>query len=666
MKTKLRFFSLFSLALILAVSAVGMMPVTPARADAYVVNSLNDVDDTVCDGTHCSLREAIDDALSGVANDTITFSVAGTIHLGSTLPVITNNGSLIIDGGNNITISGDTDSDNDGDVRILSIFPFAVITVQNLTLDRGLMTTEGGGAIYTNGTLTLNNVTISNSVTTAGLQGGGAMFVSSGTVNINDSVITGNSSTMWGGGIHSTGGILNITNSTFSGNSSTTESGGAIHTSGALTITGSVFSANLAPNASGGAIAHSSASDTATITGSTFFDNQAKFGGAIYVSQSVATIAESTFESNDSTNDAGAIYLAGTGSGTLTVQNSTFSANTSAQRGGGIFSFNPVTLTNVTISGNSGSGGAGGVHTLDTLTVKNTIIANNVTGGDCILDIGGSLNGTSSNNLIEDASNACGMTNGTSGNVVGSDPLLGSLQNNGGTTETHGLLANSPAINKGTNSGCPATDQIGTTRPQGGTCDIGAVELPITSVTYKSLDIKDGHVLESGENTNVGGSILAAGTTFHLGDDVANKQYIAILHFDTSALPDTAIITSATLKIKKYATVGTDPFTILGNLTVDMRKPSFGADLLSINDFQILSGRSAVATFGTVPVSNWYSAALNSSGRNYLSKTTTTQFRLRFATDDNNNLIADYMRFYSGDHANSAVWPQLIVEYYVP
>jgi hypothetical protein len=325
-----------------------------------------------------------------------------------------------------------------------------------------------------------------------------------------------------------------------------------------------------------------------------------------------------------------------------------------------------VTLTNVTISGNSGTGGAGGIHTFDTLTIKNTIIANNVTGGDCILDSGGSVSGTSSNNLIEDAANACGLTNGVSGNIVGSDPLLGPLQNNGGTTETHNLLANSPAINKGTNSGCPATDQIGTTRPQGGTCDIGAVEMPITSVTFLSLDTKDGHVLESGENTNVGGSILAAGTTFHLGDDAAKKQYIAILHFDTSTLPNTAIITSATLKIKKYATVGTDPFTILGNLTVDMRTPSFGADLLSINDFQILAGRSAVATFGTVPVSNWYSAVLNGSGRNYTSKTTTTQFRLRFATDDNNNLVADYMRFYSGDHGNSAVWPQFIVEYYVP
>jgi hypothetical protein len=60
---------------------------------------------------------------------------------------------------------------------------------------------------------------------------------------------------------------------------------------------------------------------------------------------------------------------------------------------------------------------------------------------------------------------------------MGSDPMLGPLANNGGATQSHALLPDWPVIYKGTNGGCPATDQRGVTRPQGGTCDIGAFEI---------------------------------------------------------------------------------------------------------------------------------------------------------------------------------------------
>ncbi|MEW5829984.1 MAG: hypothetical protein AB1846_13910 [Chloroflexota bacterium] len=42
-----------------------------------------------------------------------------------------------------------------------------------------------------------------------------------------------------------------------------------------------------------------------------------------------------------------------------------------------------------------------------------------------------------------------------------------------------------------------------------------------------------------------------------------------------------------------------------------------------------------------------------------------TQFRLRFARDDNDDKGADCLKFFSG---NAALWarPQLIIEYYVP
>ena len=132
-------------------------------------------------------------------------------------------------------------------------------------------------------------------------------------------------------------------------------------------------------------------------------------------------------------------------------------------------------------------------------------------------------------------------------------------------------------------------------------------------------------------------------------------------------MPDNAVITKVTLKIKKQGLAGTNPFTILGGLKVDMRKPYFGgAAGLVIGDFQAAAGKSSVATFNATPTSNWYRALLNATGRAYVNKTGTTQFRLRFATGDNDDLAADYMKFYSGDTTTASARPTLIVEYYVP
>jgi hypothetical protein len=79
---------------------------------------------------------------------------------------------------------------------------------------------------------------------------------------------------------------------------------------------------------------------------------------------------------------------------------------------------------------------------------------------------------------------------GDSGNPI--NPLLGSLADNGGDTLTHALLAGSPAINAGDNSGCPLTDQRGYNRDA--SCDIGAYEFGATAfllqgeVAFASLD----------------------------------------------------------------------------------------------------------------------------------------------------------------------------------
>ncbi|HWR97857.1 MAG TPA: ice-binding family protein [Candidatus Methanoperedens sp.] len=183
---------------------------------------------------------------------------------------------------------------------------------------------------------------------------------------------------------------------------------------------------------------------------------------------------------------------------------------------------------------------------------------------------------------------------------------------------------------------------------------------------FTSAAAADGWVLESAENSGRGGSKNAAAATLRLGDNAANKQYRAILQFNTSSLPDGVVITAATLRIRQQGLVGANPFDTHGSLLVDMRTPYFGsAASLQVGDFQAAAGRWAVAAFGATPVGGWRSAALNAAGRARVSRTGTTQFRLRFAAGDDNDFAADYLQFSSGN-AGAALRPQLSVTYYQP
>ena len=93
-------------------------------------------------------------------------------------------------------------------------------------------------------------------------------------------------------------------------------------------------------------------------------------------------------------------------------------------------------------------------------------------------------------NLID--YNDCDLEGDLTGNLIGVDPFLDTLQDNRGPTETIALLAGSPAIDAGNPNGCKdgegkvlTVDQRGEVRPQDGdrngaqTCDIGAYEFQI-------------------------------------------------------------------------------------------------------------------------------------------------------------------------------------------
>lgn len=193
-----------------------------------------------------------------------------------------------------------------------------------------------------------------------------------------------------------------------------------------------------------------------------------------------------------------------------------------------------------------------------------------------------------------------------------------------------------------------------------------SVTNPVT-VTFNSTASYDGWILESGENTSVGNKLDKSATTIYLGDDAKDKQYRSILSFNTVSLPDNAIMVSAQVKIKRQGLVGTDPFTTHGVLQLQVINGAFsGSAALQAGDFSAAAGAGSVRDAVSALTSSWYASNLSNTNLGYVNKYGITQFRLSFAKDDNDDMSADYMKFFSGDYATSGSRPQLIITYYVP
>jgi hypothetical protein len=143
-------------------------------------------------------------------------------------------------------------------------------------------------------------------------------------------------------------------------------------------------------------------------------------------------------------------------------------------------------LANTTVSGNSATSAAGvggrvfnGMGS-NAVQVYNSILANN-TGSDCYKGSGAATI-VVSNSVVRDGT--CAVTNGVQGNLVGQDPLLGALANNGGATMTQNLGAVSPALSAG-NVGLASFNGIalqydqrgfGFPRTLAGAIDMGAIQ----------------------------------------------------------------------------------------------------------------------------------------------------------------------------------------------
>jgi Tol biopolymer transport system component len=191
------------------------------------------------------------------------------------------------------------------------------------------------------------------------------------------------------------------------------------------------------------------------------------------------------------------------------------------------------------------------------------------------------------------------------------------------------------------------------------------------TTTLRSNGRNDGWVLESGEDTSVGGSLGTNAPYIYLGDSSQDRQYRAILHFPTYYLPDNAVVTLAILMVKGYGVVGSDPFATHGDILVDIRYGPFSNSIffwfngLEIADFQSPAHMDAAGVIQNNPINNWYWTMLDPSAFPYINLYGVTQFKLRFAIDDDDNQRDDLLVVYSGDYNVLPDRPRLLVEYYL-
>lgn len=369
---------IFLLTIVYLISVIGSIPTISVRAATVVVTNTND------SGTG-SLRQTIIDATNG---DTITFdnSLSGqTIRLQSTLTIdknITIDASALLE---KIILSGDSDNDTDGDIKLINITANKTVTIKNIKFTKGFSPsyTLNAGAIDNLGIL---NVYDSEFDFNAGGQGGAIR--NSGNLYVEDNTFTSNSALEGGAILNNINAQAEIRDSTFSGNVANENevnhlggAGGAIANVGIFYVSNSNFTNNSA--AGGGAFANGYGSTT--INNSTFTNNSASAehgGGAINNFEGTVNITQSTFTNNSATY--GGAIMAGdhpNGPDTTTTISESIISNNQATAGGGGIEFDSgtsMTIDKTTISGNTAPA-AGGIANVsgNLLTITNSTISNN-------------------------------------------------------------------------------------------------------------------------------------------------------------------------------------------------------------------------------------------------------------------------------------------------
>jgi hypothetical protein len=425
------------------------------------------------------------------------------------------------------TIDGNQLTNGTGSVASLSaglgggIVSYQPITIEHSWIDSNSITgttvefdTGGGGIFQGAPGFTMNTSTVSSNTVEHG-EGGGAIITGGVTFEeaspveeettgavLNGDVISDNTagSTATGteDGNGSAGGVL-FTEEQEGDEDATAGQGSAASTPGidgfgrgSVQVTDTSINNNTAAALGGGVLAKDDTS--VQMIGSTVSGNTSSLGGG------VALLFESTLAAQNST------FADNAAVGTLHTGDFGFTDS-----GGGFFLTEEefLNLSYDTVTGNTATTTGGGIQVFDTdddfsgwVNTVGTIIAGNTATGDavtspsfsaalpkvsgageqdCDVAFPATEGATAQFPLTSggwniDGDNSCGLNQPTDQTTT--NPDLGPLANNGGSTLTEEPNAGSPAITHGGSTPtCPATDQRGIARPQGQFCDVGAVEV---------------------------------------------------------------------------------------------------------------------------------------------------------------------------------------------
>jgi hypothetical protein len=542
-----------------------------AIAASYTVTNLN------ATGVG-SLYAAVTSANAAGGTNTITFdsSLSGTISFTSANDYSC--GPAVMGITSNLTITGPSGgiilAGNSGNFRLFNVASGATLALDSLTIT-GFAVTGGtggsggsggggggagmGGAIFNQGTLTIQNCLIKSNTATGGTGGygnygggpggGGGGIYGSG----------GSCSSYGGGGGGGSGGNGGNAGSDSSGHGAGGGGGGANY--GENGGNGSIYTGGTAGGAAAGAggnyqAAGNAASGTGGGGGGAGYGYSGGAGNTFGGGGGAGTSGSagnggfgagggggSSYTGTGGTGGFGGggggggntgyqgsagfgggagNYYGGGGagmggaifnySGTLTISNSTLTANTCTggsssgnagkAYGGALFTYyGTVTLLNNTISGNIAADRARGFYAYyGTHTLNNNIIAQSDTAVRDLYRSTATLNG--SKNIIRSYNSLSALTG-----TITTDPLLGALASNGGPTQSMLPSSSSPAADAGKNAAASSLtyDQRGSGYPRfRATVDIGALEfygtftLTYTAGSYGSISGSSPQTVEKG------------------------------------------------------------------------------------------------------------------------------------------------------------------------
>ena len=509
--------------------ANGEIAVNLANGQCSLIEAVNNANtDSDTSGGDCATGAGAD-VINLPAGGNFTFTSAYSYDAGNNgLPSITSditlqgNGATLDLGGSavgtrlaRVSASGDltvVDTTVTGGYMYDATFGGGVFRVEggDLTIDGSTLeanaTRSYGGAIFVrdNGTLTVtNNSTISGN---SAFRGGG-IYSRDGDTTIEESDVSGNYAERSGGGVQAAGGSLSITASTINDNG---WEAGQIGTTGDVAY-------------GGGVLANGVPLDIATTT---IDGNYGGYGGGgVWVEGATGvTISQSAITNNSSDGRGGGVRWGAVSDGTPlpatgSITNTTISGNEADDGGGVAVNVGELTLNNVTVSDNTAEYYGGGLLVGDPLTLNRTIVSGNAapTGAEVYVYDGtygtgavtannfnlfghnGVTNAAAFGGFTPGATDVTATSNGTEPTALAA--ILAPLADNGGpttpATETHALVANSPALDRGPNAACTAApvdgvDQRDVARNQNGIgaasaneCDVGAYEYvpgPTTSI----------------------------------------------------------------------------------------------------------------------------------------------------------------------------------------